>query len=162
VTWYDRSGRFDTDHLLADRVSRWNWEALIVRLGRREPAFTALANSKGNCSSLALVLGAPPFETCSNASIFLLLPCVPGRAAPGGHTSRQHQHQLLAGDFFTVETLRLQTLYVFFFIELGTRRVHLLWLHGAPDGSLGDATGSPARVEAPRGRENDALPPPRS
>lgn len=31
---------------------------------------------------------------------------------------------MLACDFFTVETLRLQTLYVLFFIELGTRRVH--------------------------------------
>ncbi len=33
--------------------------------------------------------------------------------------------QMLACDFFTVETVRLQTLYVLFFIELGTRRVHL-------------------------------------
>ena len=28
-------------------------------------------------------------------------------------------------DFFTVETLCLQTIVVLFFIELGTRRVHL-------------------------------------
>jgi putative transposase len=33
--------------------------------------------------------------------------------------------QMLACDFFTVETVRLQTLYVLFFIELGTRRVHI-------------------------------------
>jgi transposase InsO family protein len=32
---------------------------------------------------------------------------------------------LLACDFFTVETVRLQTLYVFFFIEVGTRRIHI-------------------------------------
>ena len=31
---------------------------------------------------------------------------------------------MLACDFFTVETAWLQTLYVFFFIELGSRRVH--------------------------------------
>ena len=38
---------------------------------------------------------------------------------------RQHKVQLLACDFFTVETLFLQTLHVLFFIEVGTRRVHL-------------------------------------
>jgi putative transposase len=32
---------------------------------------------------------------------------------------------MLAVDFFTVETVRLQRLYVLFFIELGSRRVHL-------------------------------------
>ncbi|MEO8391856.1 MAG: hypothetical protein ABI700_02585 [Chloroflexota bacterium] len=38
---------------------------------------------------------------------------------------RHYQHQMLACDFFTVETLRLKTVYVLFFIELGKRRVHL-------------------------------------
>ena len=38
---------------------------------------------------------------------------------------RAHRHSLLAVDFFTVETLSLQRLYVLFFIELGSRRVHL-------------------------------------
>ena len=38
---------------------------------------------------------------------------------------RTHRHSLLAVDFFTVETLWLQRLYVLFFIELGSRRVHL-------------------------------------
>ncbi len=35
-----------------------------------------------------------------------------------------YAHQLMACDFFTVETAWLQTLYVFFFIELDSRRVH--------------------------------------
>src|SRR5215210_5198430 len=38
---------------------------------------------------------------------------------------RRHQDQILACDFFTVETLFLKTVYVLFFIEFGTRRVHL-------------------------------------
>ena len=39
--------------------------------------------------------------------------------------ARIHRHNLLAVDFFTVETIWLQRLYVLFFIELGSRRVHL-------------------------------------
>jgi hypothetical protein len=35
-----------------------------------------------------------------------------------------YKGQLLACDFFTIETLFLQTIYIFFFIEVGTRRVH--------------------------------------
>ncbi len=38
---------------------------------------------------------------------------------------QSHKDQLLACDFFTVETVFLQTLYAVFFIEIGTRRVHL-------------------------------------
>ena len=38
---------------------------------------------------------------------------------------RRHGEQLLACDFFTVETLFLQTLHVLFFSEVGTRRVHV-------------------------------------
>jgi putative transposase len=36
-----------------------------------------------------------------------------------------YKDTLLACDFFTVETVHLQTLYVFFFIEVGTRRIHI-------------------------------------
>jgi putative transposase len=38
---------------------------------------------------------------------------------------RVHRESILAVDFFTVETVWLQRLYVLFFIELGTRRVHV-------------------------------------
>jgi hypothetical protein len=38
---------------------------------------------------------------------------------------RTHRRSLLAVDFFTVETIWLQRLYVLFFIELGSRCVHL-------------------------------------
>jgi hypothetical protein len=38
---------------------------------------------------------------------------------------RTHRRSMLAVDFFTVETIWLQRVYVLFFIELGSRRVHM-------------------------------------
>jgi hypothetical protein len=46
---------------------------------------------------------------------------------------RQHATSILACDFFTVETVWLKTLYVLFFIELGSRRVHLGGCTVTPD-----------------------------
>ena len=46
------------------------------------------------------------------------------RATPWREFIEIHREQLLACDFFT-ETLFLKTLHILFFIELGTRRVHL-------------------------------------
>ncbi|WP_119072084.1 integrase core domain-containing protein [Aggregatilinea lenta] len=44
-----------------------------------------------------------------------------------------YKDQLLACDFFTVETLFLQTLYVLVFIEVGSRRVHFAGCTAHPD-----------------------------
>ena len=61
------------------------------------------------------------------------------RAFAHGHYWRQflarHRHQVLACDFLVVESLRLKTLYVPFFIELGTRRVHLAGCTAHPTGA---------------------------
>jgi putative transposase len=50
------------------------------------------------------------------------------------HLMTHYKDQLLAGDFFTVETLFLQTIYVFFFIEIGTRRVRFAGCTTNPTG----------------------------
>ena len=47
---------------------------------------------------------------------------------------RAHAASMIACDFFTVETLWLGRLYVLFFLELGTRRVHLAGCSANPDG----------------------------
>ena len=38
---------------------------------------------------------------------------------------RQHADQMLASEFFCVDTVWMTRLYVLFFIEIGSRRVHL-------------------------------------
>jgi putative transposase len=47
---------------------------------------------------------------------------------------RAHADSLIACDFFTVETLWLGRLYVLFFLELGSRRVHFAGCTPNPDG----------------------------
>jgi transposase InsO family protein len=47
---------------------------------------------------------------------------------------RHYREQLLATDFFTVETILLKTVYVFFMIELGTRHVYLAGITQHPNG----------------------------
>lgn len=60
-----------------------------------------------------------------------------GPAPRGGPTWREFlRHQaasMLACDFLTVETIRLKTLYVLVWIELGTRKVHLGGATANPD-----------------------------
>src|SRR4029079_6166109 len=45
-----------------------------------------------------------------------------------------YREQFLACDFLTVETVRLQTLYALFFVELGTRRVYFAGCTAHPTG----------------------------
>jgi hypothetical protein len=59
---------------------------------------------------------------------------------------RQQPQSMLAVDFFTVETISLQRLYVLFFIELGSP-ASTSRLHRQPDRSLGYTAGASVRLD---------------
>jgi putative transposase len=60
----------------------------------------------------------------------------PRRAGPSWRDFlRQQAASMLACDFFTVETISLRRFYVLFFIELGSRRVHLAGCTTNPTGA---------------------------
>jgi len=64
-----------------------------------------------------------------------ILPAPIRAGSLGWKTLMNHyREQLLAVDFFTVETILLKTIYVFFMIELGTRRVYLAGITQHPNG----------------------------
>jgi len=57
----------------------------------------------------------------------------PRRMGPTWSEFRAQAKGVIACDFFTVETVFRKTLYVLFFIELSTRRVHVAGTTGRPD-----------------------------
>jgi len=61
----------------------------------------------------------------------------PRRDGPGWSEFLHAQASgIIACDFFTVETVLLRTLYVLFFIEIGTRRIHITAASANPDASF--------------------------
>ena len=64
-----------------------------------------------------------------------ILPAPVRYGSIGWKTMMNHyKEQLLSCDFFVVESLLLKTYYVLFFLEIGTRRVHLAGVTAHPDG----------------------------
>jgi transposase InsO family protein len=98
--------------------------ALILRLTHENPRW-GYSRIHGELAKLGYRVGP---STVRDILKQHGVPSAPERE-PRGSTWRQflarHRHQIVACDFFTCETLFLKTIYVLFFIELGTRKVHL-------------------------------------
>jgi putative transposase len=99
-------------------------EALILRLARENPTW-GYGKLEGELGKLGYGIGR---STIRDVLKRQHVPPAP-KCSQHGSTWRtflaHYQDQILACDFFTVETAWLQTLYVLFFIEVGSRRVHL-------------------------------------
>ncbi|MBK8021902.1 MAG: helix-turn-helix domain-containing protein [Chloroflexi bacterium] len=99
-------------------------EVLILRLARENERW-GTDRIHGELLKLGFRIGATTIRAILRRH--RILPS-PQRSANGGSWRkllRHYKDQILACDFFTVETALLQTVYVLFFIEVGTRRVHL-------------------------------------
>jgi putative transposase len=74
---------------------------------------------------------------------------------------RAHADSIIACDFFAVETLWLGRLYVLFFLELGSRRVHFAGCTANPDGRWTAQQAPAACLVTPRADDASPLPCPR-
>jgi len=104
--------------------------ALVVRLGREDPRW-GYQRIRGELLKLGIRVSATTVRT-----ILLRhgLDPAPRRSGPTWtEFLRSQASGILACDLFTVETLRLKTLYVLFFIEVSTRRVHVVGATAHPD-----------------------------
>jgi len=106
-------------------------EQLILDLAKENPRW-----GRGKIHGELLKLGFDVSEeTVRNVLARHGVPPAPERGVSTWGTFLNHyKDQMLACDFFTVETIRLQTLFVLFFIELGTRQVRIAGCTAHPDG----------------------------
>ncbi len=103
---------------------------LVVRLGRENLRW-GYQRIRGELLKLGIRISA---TTVRAILLRAGLDPAPRRAGPTwAEFLRSQAAGILATGFFTVETIGLKTLYVLFFIELSTRRVHLAGVTANPD-----------------------------
>jgi transposase len=106
-------------------------QQLVVRLARENPRW-GYQHIKGELLRLGMRISATAIRTMLRRHG---LDPAPRRSSPTWSAFlRQQAAGIVACDFFTVDTLWLQRLYVLFFIELHTRQVHLTGVTANPNG----------------------------
>ena len=106
-------------------------EALITRLAKENPRW-----GYGKIQGELIKLGYPVSESAVRDVLkrHHIQPALTRNGSESWqHLMTHYKEQILACDFFTVDTLWLKRLYVLFFIELGTRQVHLAGITTNPD-----------------------------
>ena len=89
---------------------------------------------QGECRKLGIRVGA---STIKRLLLREGLGPAPRKVGPSwSEFLRSQAEEILACDFFIVETLFLRTLYVLFFIEIGTRKLHVMPSTRNPDAAF--------------------------
>jgi putative transposase len=118
----DRSGRPSLDE---------DVQQLIVRLAKENPRW-GYQRIQGELLRLGVQVSATAIRTTLRRH---RLDPAPRRASTTWRAFLRRQAAgIMACDFFTVDTVWLRRLYVLFFIQLGTRRVHLAGVTANPNG----------------------------
>ena len=135
-------------------------EALILRLAKENPAW-GYGKLEGELSKLGYDIGRSTIRDVLKRNH---VPPAPERASHGSSWRTflsHHKHEILACDFFTVETAWLKTVYILFFIELGSRRVHLAGCTTNPTSAWVTQQARQLHLEDPGWHAPRALPDPR-
>lgn len=103
---------------------------LVLRLGRENPRWGCV-RIQGELRKLGIRIGATTIRSILRRSG--LGPAPRRQGLSWAEFLRAQASGMIACDFFTVETAWLRTLYVLFWIELGSRRVHLAGVTANPD-----------------------------
>jgi transposase InsO family protein len=103
--------------------------ALVLRIARENPRWGYM-RIRGELARLGIRLST---TLIANVLRRAGLGPAPRRGPTWAEFLKAQARGMIACDFLTVETMRLKTLYVLFFIELGTRRVYAAGATANPD-----------------------------
>ena len=106
---------------------------LVIRMARDNPRWGCI-RIQGECRKLGIRVGATTVKRILTREG---LGPAPRRDGPTwSEFLRSQAEGILACDFFTVETMCLRTFYVLFFIEVATRKLHVMASTRSPDAAF--------------------------
>ncbi len=128
-----RKWTFKRRPLLSHRATNPEVVEVLLRLARENPTW-GYSKLHGELLKLGYQIGRSTVRDIFKRQHVGPAPERGNKGTSWRELLNHYGQQMLACDFFTVETAWLQTLYVFFFMEIGTRQVHFAGCTPHPTG----------------------------